>query len=388
MKVFLRFVLTVLTLAMLAALIPAPRSTRAAGPWYVAPGGSDSNDCNDPLTSCAAINGALSKPGFVAGDNILVASGVYTGTGTEVVLLNKSVTLSGGWDASFTVQGGASTIDGEGARRGIYVNSGVVITVEHFVIENGFSDWGGGICNAGTLTINISDIRNNQGGGVYTFGVLTLNNSSVVNNTGRGGIYKDGGTLVLNNSTISSNAGNSCGGVCNGNPGLISINSSTISRNSAYSGSGGGIENYYPGLITLRNTILAGNTPSDCQDQLTLAGYNILGSSAGCTYLITSATDFVNLDPELGSLIVSPAYHPVLLASPAINAGDPTGCKDHLGNLLTTDQRGATRVGRCDIGAYEYTTPGPADTVYACWHAPTRPAVRCFWGTPPGCGIR
>mgnify|MGYP002624241665 CR=1 FL=1 len=34
--------------------------------------------------------------------------------------------------------------------------------------------------------------------------------------------------------------------------------------------------------------------------------------------------------------------------------GNPAGCTDHLGNLLTTDQRGVARVDRCDIGAYEY----------------------------------
>lgn len=39
---------------------------------------------------------------------------------------------------------------------------------------------------------------------------------------------------------------------------------------------------------------------------------------------------------------------------PGINAGDPNGCKNHQGQLLATDQSGMPRVGRCDIGAYEY----------------------------------
>jgi uncharacterized repeat protein (TIGR01451 family) len=348
----LTLMLITLTLIELATFSLTAQPTRAGGPWYVATSGDDTNDCLSPSTACVTINEAIIKAS--SGDTIYVGTGTFTNTiGTEVVLMNKSVTLSGGWEADFTSRTGMTVIDGNGVHRGLYVNSGVEITVEYFVIENGFADWGGGIYNKGTLAINNSDIRNNQGGGIYTEGVLTLDSSSITNNTGKGGIYKFLGTIMVNNSTISGNAGYSCGGVCNDNPGSISINNSTITRNSAYSSSGGGIVNYYPGLMTLQNTILAGNTPSDCQDQLTLAGYNILGNSAGCSYLIKSDTDRVNLDPKLGPLTGSPAYHPLLPASPAINAGNPTGCTDNLGNLLTTDQRGMQRVGWCDIGAYE-----------------------------------
>ena len=40
--------------------------------------------------------------------------------------------------------------------------------------------------------------------------------------------------------------------------------------------------------------------------------------------------------------------------SPAINAGNPVGCKDHLDNPMDSDQRGFPRVQRCDIGAHEF----------------------------------
>lgn len=70
----------------------------AAGPWYVAPDGDDGDDCLSPATPCVTIDGALNKPSFLADSTILVATGIYTGTGSEVVLLDKSVTLSGGWD--------------------------------------------------------------------------------------------------------------------------------------------------------------------------------------------------------------------------------------------------------------------------------------------------
>jgi uncharacterized repeat protein (TIGR01451 family) len=49
----------------------------------------------------------------------------------------------------------------------------------------------------------------------------------------------------------------------------------------------------------------------------------------------------------------SPGYHALVHGSPPVNAGNPAGCTDHLGNPLITDQRGKPRFGRCDIGAYE-----------------------------------
>ena len=59
-------------------------------------------------------------------------------------------------------------------------------------------------------------------------------------------------------------------------------------------------------------------------------------------------------DPALLPLEGSPSYHPLYRFSPAIDAGNPNGCKDHNGKPLDNDQRGVPRKGRCDIGSYEY----------------------------------
>jgi hypothetical protein len=45
---------------------------------------------------------------------------------------------------------------------------------------------------------------------------------------------------------------------------------------------------------------------------------------------------------------------PLAATSPAINAGDPGGCRDSDGTLLPRDQRHETQPDRCDIGAYEF----------------------------------
>jgi len=48
--------------------------------------------------------------------------------------------------------------------------------------------------------------------------------------------------------------------------------------------------------------------------------------------------------------------------SPTVDAGNPNGCTDSNGKLLTTDQRGDARPGKyktdniCDMGAYERQT--------------------------------
>src|SRR5262249_40523746 len=66
----------------------------AATVWYVSPAGSDSNSCAAPLSPCLTIDGAIGKAS--AGDTVDVGVGTYTGSGTNVVAIDKDLTLSGG----------------------------------------------------------------------------------------------------------------------------------------------------------------------------------------------------------------------------------------------------------------------------------------------------
>lgn len=288
------FIATVLAVTALALTARIQWPARAAGPWYVGPGGSDGSTCLSPATRCASINGALNKPGFVAGDTIRVQVGTYTGSGNEVVLLDKGTTLSGGWDATFTTQSGVSTIDGQGARRGITVNSGVTATVERFVVRNGMRHIGGGISNEGALTLNDSSINDNTAECSYsalyntgTFtsnncaisgnavtvnvycvgwavmnessGIMTLNSTTISDNLGSGGIFNYG-TLALNSSIVSGHTntrGDGGGGI--GNSGTLTLNSSTVSNNTAENG--GGIFQT-GGTVALNNSTVSGNTAS------------------------------------------------------------------------------------------------------------------------------
>ena len=72
------------------------------------------------------------------------------------------------------------------------------------------------------------------------------------------------------------------------------------------------------------------------------------------------------LDPMLAPLgleslggiaFVYGPVHELVSGSPAIDAGNPSGCTDHLGAVLFENQQGLRRPlgGRCDMGASEWT---------------------------------
>jgi hypothetical protein len=195
--------------------------TIAPATWYVTTTGNDSNSCTATGSPCLTINGAIGKA--ASGDMIKVATGTYTNSGTEVVLINKSITLSGGWNASFTTQSGMSTIDGQQARRGLMVNSGVTAIIERFVVQNGNSmGGGGGICNSGTLTLNNTSIKDN--------------------------------TATTNASSNGCNASSNGGGIYNTNTGILALNDSTVTGSSVdCSGSGVYNEGVLPRTIAPSN---------------------------------------------------------------------------------------------------------------------------------------
>lgn len=362
-------------------LLPAP--TAQAGNVTVCPQGSPSCDYD---TIQAAVDAASS------GDVILVQTATYTSTDSQVVYINDNLTLSGGWNAGFTDQTGTSIIDGQDSRRGIEIgnycsecriekfkiqnglsthngagisHTGGTLTLEDVIIENGYA-WtdygqGGGIFNGGTMNLENCSVKSNESdhgaGGIHNNSQMTINNSTVSGNTCSyyctGAGIDNHGYLTINNSTISGNTNTSdlnrgAGGITN--TGTLYLNNTTITQNSATHYDEGGI--YNGETIYAQNTILAGNK-IDCNGGITSVGYNLIGDTTGCSYT-PGPGDLVNVHPYLAPLYGSPGYHPLVPGSPAINGGDPTGCKDQEDNPLDTDQRGVPRSEVCDIGSYEY----------------------------------
>lgn len=357
----------------LLTLLASPHMTRASGPWYVATTGNDIvNDCLTPSTPCANINSVLAKPGFTDGDTIRAAIGTYYGSGSVVLLLNRSVNVYGGWDATFTTQNGMSTIDGQGVLRCVLANSGANVVIDRLVIQNGSAAGGGGIFNSGAMvSIQNSIVRNNSGGtawngggGIKNDGNMSISNSSIISNTAleAGGGILSTGILTVTNATISGNSGpGGFGGGIKITSGTLVLSNSTLSNNTAYSG--GGIYLGWPSRALLQNSIVAGNIGLQDASECNMASifttrYNMFGySRIGSCQSGVGGNDLINVPALLGPLQYNGGLtptHALFPSSPAINGGDPEGCTDSDGNPLSSDQRGMPRVGRCDIGAYEF----------------------------------
>jgi hypothetical protein len=333
-----RFLFSTLPLvALFLALVP---SAMASNTWYVdGVNGSDNNNCKSSQHACKTIGHAISLAS--SGDSIMVSAATYR----ENLTIGFSLKIVGS---------GASTtiIDGGGVNRVVTISSGAYVTLSKLTIRNGHARGNGaGIDNQGTLTINTSTISGNYLNQYLHFCVV-----------GGGGI-NNSGTLTINTSTITgNNAGTEYGNAYSGGiagGGTLTINNSTVSGNSASSRYGKAYGGGITGPAILQNSIVANNgSAGNCYGTMTSNGYNV-SSDNTCNFNNTG--DLNNTDPKLGQLgnYGGPTQTiPLLSGSPAIDAGNPSGCTDGQGHLLKTDQRGRPRhdkedTGGCDMGAYE-----------------------------------
>jgi hypothetical protein len=281
----------------------------------------------------------------------ICAGGTINFAGNYTINLAATLTI----DKNMTIDGNGHTVtvSGQDAVRVFMVSNGFTFNLDHLNVAGGFAIFGGGIGNAGILTIANSTFSANSaafGGGIDNYGTLSITNSTFSGNhvdiTG-GGIINEG-TLSITNSTFSANsAGNFGGGI--DNFGILTIANSTFSANSA--SLGGGIRDN-SGTTTLRNTILANSTfGGNCSGAITDGGNNI---DNGTTCGFSASGSMSSADPLLGSLANNGGAtltFALLPGSAAINAGSTAICSAAPVNGL--DQRGMSRPGACDIGAFE-----------------------------------
>jgi len=257
-----------------------------------------------------------------------------------------------------------------------------------------------------SLTIRDSTIADNlsyfHGGGIYNAGQLTISGSTISGNSkptvpnypfnDGGGITNDvGGTLTITNSTLAGNrAGESGGGIANLG-GTTRMSFCTVYGNSA--SAGGGIA-VLAGSVTLSNSIIAGNTlvlgkhPFHPQLTGTLLskGFNIIQNMGDIVAQRESTADTSNIavssftsvhDRTVSAGDLTKIFDPQGLQNnesqtktyklltgpdnPAIDAIPLAAC--HIADIFDIathrfiDQRGAARPDDneqfCDIGAYE-----------------------------------
>ena len=238
----------------------------------------------------------------------------------------------------------------------------------------GGSGYGGALFNSGTVSLVNSTLVTNLGSGSSGGGGGTGGSSfnaphypdganggnGGTGGSGFGGVYVESGSVKITNGTIAYNLGTLGQGGSGGQGGSSDHYPGSPGIPGANGIAAGGIRAL--GSLTL-NTILAGNSPSNCIGSITDAGHN-LSSDNSCAF--TGAGSLNNVDPMLGPLADNggPTLTMALLpGSPAIDAGDDAAAPP-------TDQRGVARpVGAAsDIGAYECSAPfvttiSPSQTV-------------------------
>lgn len=253
-----------LVFGLLWVLGGAPQIARAApGDLFVTTAGHGT-ECTQ-VAPCD-LSTALAQSSH--GDTIYMAQGTYTGTGDAVFSVAKSVKIFGGWDAltsTLPVRDPdiyTTTLDGENARRVVYISGDITPTLDGFVITRGNSSnaaidpgYGGGIYSGDADPIITNNVIGDniaytdpnswaQGGGIFIRHSDGLPTPSIIR-----------GNLITNNTASSSYRGKGGGllvAFCDG----ILIRENTFLDNLA-----GATNNGMGGGLALNNSsaIVSGN---------------------------------------------------------------------------------------------------------------------------------
>jgi predicted outer membrane repeat protein len=201
-----------------------------------------------------------------APDDILQVKGICYGNFT----INKSISLQG----KSTKLVPQATLTTNGAGRPLTITAGTIVVSDLKITGGNVQGSGGGISNAGQLTIignsMVSDNNaTDNGGGIFNAGTIILDRSSLTDNETSGdggGLYNDGGTAGLSGATVQSNvAGGNGGGIFTSGP--LNLDGLTVvSGNHADSG-GGGLYATNLNLVTIgSDVLLSGNDANYCPD--------------------------------------------------------------------------------------------------------------------------
>lgn len=332
-----------------------------------------------------AIAQANNDAGNGISDQITFASNL---NGSTISLSQGQLELTSG-SGTITINGGNQiTVSGNNTSRVFKVDSGANVVLSGMTISGGNAGQygeGGGIDNAGNLTVTDSTITNNVGytgagvGNEYGSSVsLSVINSTIANNHTTPGGAGGGLALIwqsnarLFNTTVANNTSYGFG------PGIfdlgnLTVINSTVAYNSSIYNDGGIFDNEYSGsppnaivpTATLVNTIVVGNGV-DLDGPMTV-DYSLIGNASKAT--ITNQSGGHNIiNPSSTGVSTALANNggptqslALLTGSPAINAGSTSLAVDANGQPLTTDQRGAGYLrdfgSAVDIGAFEAQTP-------------------------------
>ena len=235
-----------------------------------------------------------------AGD-IIAFSGAGTAVNlTSMLTLNNDLVLAG-----------PATITQTGSGCVFRIPSGQSVGMSNLTIASGKNAYsGGGVANAGTLTMNGCTVRNSSaegaGGGVWNDGALTMKDCVIGSNTSKyagggvgnignltmedctvsgntstfmtqdGGGISTSGTATIKRCTITGNTADYGGGVQNRR--TMNMYSSTVTGNTARK-AGGGIFAYYNIVTKLFGVAVMNNTPDQICGPYSADRYCTIGSA-------------------------------------------------------------------------------------------------------------
>lgn len=374
--------------------------------------------CNDPAKPCKTLDYAVQYS--LRGELIFVAAGTYTSKIRyyervrpnrmelfTITYLDRSVTISGGWDPTFTQQTGRTVLDAQNKDKAIVIVGGMHAVLDRMDItrspvgvynEHGNAEFYNshiynntvGVENHAEMTFQHSPVFDNTVG-IESHGALTVqesriygNDTGINSNSGQVDVrtafftqnklgIRNAGTINLTNVTIAKNGcyqdkGVTCalpGGLLNTDNGTTTLTNVTIADNHSslpkledyteYISSG--LHNA-SGTVRMVNTILANNQnhyADDCTGVITSLGHNLVYNGSYCAIEPVEG-DFIGawehlVNPRMGYLEDLGDHFgtiPPLSGSPAIDGADPDACPQ-------TDQLGVARPSGagCDMGAWE-----------------------------------
>ncbi len=254
---------------------------------FVMSGGS--GDCSQ--ASPCDLPSALIQAGD--GDSIYVAEGTYTGAGGAVITVTQSISLYGGWDGTTTMpvvldpEMYPTTLDGEDARRVLYIVGAIFPTVEGFIITRGnantasylagngggiFSEVASPIIRNNTIVSNTASISptSGRGGGIYLYGASDsafIQGNRVLFNTahsdswshGGGGLYLSESDATVQDNLIQGNTCSRAGGGIYIGYGAPRILGNEI-RSNVSDGNGGGIYSRFGSRSYIEGNLIVNNT--------------------------------------------------------------------------------------------------------------------------------
>ncbi len=338
----------------------AEESAAAAGIRYVGVG----RDCRGQQPCYASIQEAVDAA--QSGDEIRIAAGTYTGvhvrprrdittTGnvTQVVYLEKEVTLRGGYSADFSVwdpKQYPTTLDAQQQGRVVYITGAISPVIEgvrlvHGKTEGSSGEIGGGLyAITAAVTLRNATVYSNyatRGGGIgIEHGKAILSANEIIDNAGTEGI---GAYLTATEATVTENAflsneGIRCGGLYafEGDTRLsrnvISGNKVALSQ-TAWKSFGGGLclwggEGTVVDNSIVSNTAEVGGGAILVQGVFTLTGNTVHANRAetgGGLYLLDQATLIGNdvrynvADPGVGGGIALESASAVLRGNTVVS---------------------------------------------------------------------